>query len=63
MSKTIKPTTAKMYEAIKDDFYKMSEIVEYGVKKYTTAYIMNKLAEKYYKSPKTIENIVFERNR
>lgn len=52
-----------MHNDIKRDFGKLSNVKEYGVSKYSTDYILNKLADKYYKSAKTIENIVFNRTK
>jgi hypothetical protein len=39
----------------------MSAVKAFGVQKYTTDFILATLAQKFYKSPKTIENIVFNR--
>lgn len=51
----------RMYKAIRHDFKEMSVIQENGARKYTTEYIICKLSEKYYRSPSTIENIIFNR--
>lgn len=56
-----KQSTIRLHDDIRKEFQKMSDIKEYGVPKYTSAYIMNVIADKFYKSPKTIENIVFNR--
>lgn len=53
--------TKQLYSQIKAEFLKLSEVKQFGVKKYTNAWIFNKLATDFYKSPKTIENIVFDR--
>ena len=53
--------TNRFYEDLKRDFIKFSSVKEFGVQKYTTDWILAKLGNKYYKSPKTIENIVFNR--
>lgn len=50
----IRPSTQQLYKAIRTDFKKMSESG-----KYRSAHIIEQLAEKYYKSAKTIENIVY----
>jgi len=55
--------TIRLHNDIRADFEKLSSIVEYGVQKHTTAWILNNLANKYYKSAKTIENIVFNRTK
>jgi|GEM_PF-503349 DNA repair protein RadC len=57
----VRQITDKLYSDIKKDFDKLSSIKELGVKKFTTEFILAKLADQYYKSPKTIENIVFNR--
>lgn len=53
--------TIRLHSDIKKEFDRMSSIKEHGVTKYSTAYILNSIAIKFYKSPKTIENIVFNR--
>ncbi|GLB51721.1 hypothetical protein NBRC110019_07600 [Neptunitalea chrysea] len=57
----VRETTIRLHKDIKSEFDRMSNIQEYGVQKFTTAYILNAIAKKFYKSPKTIENIVFNR--
>lgn len=57
----VRNITDKLYADIKKDFDKLSSIKELGVKKFSTEYILAKLGNQYYKSPKTIENIVFNR--
>lgn len=56
-----KDTTKALYTAIRNDFKSLSEKKEFGVNKYSTQWVFNKLATKYYKSPVTIEKIVFHR--
>lgn len=58
---SVKTSTIRMHNDIKKDFDKLSDIKEFGVKKYSTDYVLNKIADKYYKSAKTVENIVFNR--
>lgn len=57
----VRDITQKLYSDIKKDFDKLSSTRELGVKKFSNEFILAKLAEQYYKSPKTIENIVFNR--
>lgn len=57
----VRETTINLHRAIQEEFGKLSNVEEYGVQKYTTAFILRKVAAKYFKSPKTIENIVFGR--
>lgn len=56
-----KPQTIRLHQDIKADFDKMSAAQDFGVQKYSNEHILHYLAQKYYKSPKTIENIVFGR--
>lgn len=57
----VREQTIRLHAAIKDDFDKLSNVKEYGVQKYTNEYIFNKIADKYFKSVRTVENIVFGR--
>lgn len=57
----VRDLTDRLYQDIKRDFSKFSAIKEFGVQKYTNDWILAKLGNKYYKSPKTVENIVFNR--
>lgn len=57
----VREQTLRLHQAIKDDFEKLSNIKEYGVEKYTLQFKLNKLADKYFKSARTVENIVFGR--
>lgn len=61
VSMAAKPQTLRLYKDIKKEFDRMSAVREFGVQKHTTDWILNKLAIQFYKSPKTIENIVFNR--
>lgn len=53
--------TDRLYQDIKRDFTKYANIKEFGVQKYTNDWILAKLGDLYYKAPKTVENIVFNR--
>lgn len=53
--------TIRLHADIRADFEKLSNVYEFGVQKHSTAWILSFLANKYYKSAKTIENIVFNR--
>lgn len=57
----MRPQTIKLHQDIKAEFNKLSNVREFGVQKHSIEWILNKVAEKFYKSPKTIENIVFNR--
>lgn len=57
-----KKTTKALYQAIRRDYAAMiREDDKYGVRKYSDAYIFEVLGEKYFRSAKTIENIVYHR--
>lgn len=56
-----KQTTIRLHADVRKEFERMSNIREFGVRKFTIPYILNHLAQRFYKSPKTIENIVFDR--
>jgi len=57
----VREQTIRLHLAIKDEFERLSSIQEYGVPKYSTDYVLNKVADKFFKSAKTVENIVFGR--
>lgn len=57
----VRTNTSRQHADIKKDFEKLSNIREYGVQKFTTTYCLHRVAEEYYKSAKTVENIVFGR--
>ena len=57
----VRAQTIRLHTAIKEDFDKLSNIQEFGVPKYNNQYILHKIADKYFKSARTIENIVFGR--
>lgn len=59
--KTKKDRTQLMYEDIRKEYKKLSDIKSHGVQKFSHDYIVITLANKFYRSPKTIENIVFNR--
>lgn len=56
-----KEITNRLYSDIKKEFLRLSNVSEFGVPKYSEKWIYAKLAHIFYKSPKTIENIVFNR--
>ncbi|EEI90214.1 hypothetical protein HMPREF0765_4165 [Sphingobacterium spiritivorum ATCC 33300] len=56
-----RPETLRLHQDIRHEFERMSKIKAHGVQKFTYEYIFNEIAIKFYKSPKTIENIVFNR--
>ena len=58
-----RPQTIKQHQDIRKEFERLSNIKEFGVRKHTSEWIFNKLAEQFYKSPVTIEDIVFGRTK
>ena len=60
-AKSKKECTNKMYEDVRHEYKKMSDIKCHGVSKYSHDYIVVVLANRFYRSPKTIENIIFNR--
>lgn len=60
-TKTKKDRTQQMYEDIRTKYRELSDIKSHGVQKYSHDYIVITLANKFYRSPKTIENIIFNR--
>ncbi len=51
--------TAKLHEDIKKEYHKLKGVKKFGVPMYTSEYITHALADKFYKSPRTIINIVY----
>ncbi len=58
-----KASTIRLHQDIKKEFTRLSNIRERGVQKYSIDYILAEIAHKFYRSPKTIENIVFNRTQ
>ena len=59
--KTKKDRTQQMYEDIRAKYRELCDVKSHGVQKYSHDYIVITLANKFYRSPKTIENIIFNR--
>jgi hypothetical protein len=49
-------------EEIRKRHTELTSVREHGVKKYTSEWIYNNIAKRYWLAPGTIENIVFYRN-
>lgn len=60
MAEIIKNTHRK-YRDIRNRYKQLSEIKEYGVQKHSFDFIIAKIAFEFYLSPKTVENIIFNR--
>lgn len=56
-----KPSTVLFYTAIRDEYQKMISVKRKGVRMLNQDYVFAVLGEKYFRSPKTIENIIFNR--
>ena len=56
-----RPLTALVREAIRQEFNRMKNIKEGTAKLYSQDYVIHEVAKKFYKSPKTIENIIYNR--
>jgi hypothetical protein len=61
MKRQQRSTTRQLYDAVRREFHKYSEMKENGVQKYSTEWIIMKVGEKFFRAPRTIENIVFHR--
>lgn len=58
---TRKERTAKFYDDVRSEFLRLYGQQKDGKRIYTTEYIFTLLAKKFYRSERTIENIVFNR--
>lgn len=57
-----KQTTEEFYKTIQEEYRRMSAPDrKLGVQKYTDKYIFAKLAQKYFRSARTIESIIYSR--
>ena len=56
-----KETTLRFYEDVKKEYLKLYNIKKNGVRVYSVEYILSEVARKFYRSERTIENIVFNR--
>lgn len=57
----IKPSTERFYDDIRKEYSRLCKVKKLGVRLYHNDYIMAFLAEKFYRSAKTIENIIYHR--
>lgn len=56
-----KQRTELFYTAVKDEYHKLINIKKNGVRLYSSEYILAELSKKFFRSPRTIENILFNR--
>ncbi|OBS12734.1 hypothetical protein ATE49_04435 [Elizabethkingia miricola] len=61
MLKTKRPETSRLYTDVRKEYSRLSKIREYGKQKHSDAWIIARLAHKFYRSEATIENIIFNR--
>jgi hypothetical protein len=54
-------STDLLYLAIRKEYTRMRGIKRSGVSLYSQEWIIKEVAKKFFKSPKTIENIIFNR--
>ena len=64
MKHTLKDNTQRMYEAVRADYKRLKSVQgKLGgravAQKYSEDFIIHQLADKYFKSIKTIENILY----
>ncbi|KGB65837.1 hypothetical protein Q787_10960 [Ornithobacterium rhinotracheale H06-030791] len=53
--------TLRLYACVREEYARLSNITAYGKQKYTHEYIISELAQKFFRSERTIENIIFNR--
>ncbi len=56
-----KETTREFYKEIRESYQKLRNVREFGERKFTEKYIMERLAKKFRRAPKTLENIIYHR--
>lgn len=57
----IKPSTERFYDDVRKEYSRLCNVKRLGKQLYHRDYIMAYLADKFYRSEKTIENILFHR--
>ncbi len=58
---TPREQTLAFYQLVKTDYKKLANKKKDGVRVFAHEYIVSKLAKKHFRSPVTIENIIFDR--
>jgi hypothetical protein len=56
-----KETTNKFYEDIKTHYLKLISVKKDGIPVYSQEFVLHTVAKKFYRSPRTVENIVYNR--
>lgn len=49
----------RLHQTIRNKYYELTNTQDHGVTMYRQAYIFQLLAKKFFRSPRTIENIIF----
>ncbi|MBU2923039.1 hypothetical protein KO504_16945 [Winogradskyella psychrotolerans] len=57
----VKPRTNEFYEAIRSEHERLINVKEYGVQKFSDHWIKQKLASKFFREVRTIEDVIFYR--
>lgn len=53
-----RPTTTQRYSLVRDEFNRLANVKDGGVRKYNTEYIIKKVSEKTFYTPKTVVKIL-----
>lgn len=56
-----KQRTLAFYDAVKEEYRRLRSVQKLGVRLYSDEYIMAELSKKFFRAPRTIENILFNR--
>lgn len=56
-----RPHTSRLYTSIREEYSRMTKITKHGKQKYTHECIVAELSQKFFRSERTIENIIFNR--
>jgi hypothetical protein len=59
--KQFKATTEQFYASVRAEYTKLANVKKNGRQVFSQEYILGELALKFFRSPKTIENIIFNR--
>ena len=56
-----KSSTQELYDAVRKEHDKLTNIKEFGVQKYSDIWIKEKLSRVFFRSARTIDDIIFYR--
>ncbi|MBX7204165.1 MAG: hypothetical protein K1X81_01960 [Bacteroidia bacterium] len=57
----VKESTIQFYESVKKEYHRLLNIKADGIPVYTQDYILSRVGKKFFRSARTVENIVFNR--